>query len=71
MTEPPKGIVLNRRPASIVIGGRKVSGIYSTWAGMVTVTTSNGSSKTAQLGDLPPDHLARIMLRELVGDRKA
>jgi hypothetical protein len=71
MTEPPKGVVLNRHPVSVEIDGRTVSGTYSTWAGMVTVTTSSGATKTAVSGRLPPDFLARRMLHELVVDEKA
>jgi hypothetical protein len=70
MTEPPRGVILNQHVVSIAIDGRIVSGTYSTWAGMITVKALRGS-KTAQIGNLPPKYLARVMLRELARDGKA
>jgi hypothetical protein len=50
--------------------GRVVHGIYGYSDRFITVKTELGS-KTADLGNLNPEILARIMLRELAADGKA
>jgi hypothetical protein len=62
--------VLNQRPIEIEHEGRTIFGKYSTWAGLITVTTERGT-KTAEIGATPPKALARIMLRQLAQDGKA
>jgi hypothetical protein len=49
----------------VVLSGRRhVLGIYRVCNGTITVTTRHGR-KSAELGELPPDHLARTLVREL------
>ena len=61
--------ILNQHAVSIEVYGRTVAGTYTTWAGIITVTAL-GRIKKALIGSLPPDHLAQIMLRELVNNAK-
>jgi hypothetical protein len=51
----------------VPIGRGYVLGMYKVRGGMITVTTRYGR-KSAELGDLPPDHVARLMVRELARD---
>jgi len=67
MAKPPMG--LEHHAAWIEFEGRKVTGTYVVWSGWITVTSEDGS-KQAELGRLPPDVLARLLLRELVADGK-
>jgi hypothetical protein len=68
------GNILNQHEVTIEIVGRTVSGTYSTWAGIITVSTAHGS-KSKQIGgsssNLALKALARIMLRELANEGKA
>jgi hypothetical protein len=68
------GNVLNQRVVAIEFEGRTVTGTYTVWSGIITVTTIHGT-KTTQVGDLGSpgalDGLARIMLRELAQEGKA
>jgi hypothetical protein len=61
---PVKGDVV------IMFEGRKLTASYSVADGMVTVHTHNGS-KTTQVGNVPADSLARLMLREMAQEGKA
>jgi hypothetical protein len=50
------------------VDGRKVSGQYTIGAGkhaILTVYSDNGGRKSTQLGGLPPETLARMLLAEL------
>lgn len=57
-------------PVSIELEGRTYSGRYRVERGVITVSTTSGS-KTTQLGRLPEEALARLLLRELVDEGKA
>jgi hypothetical protein len=48
--------------------GRDISGTYSVSGKTITVTLFDGSSKSTQLGNLPVEVIAKMLLREL--DRK-
>jgi len=64
------GDILNEGEVVVEINGSPVLGKYNVWRGTITVTTIHGIKK-AVVGALPPDHLARIMVRELAQDTKA
>ena len=64
MDESPKDNVVNRQPITVEHKGRVLTGTYVIWHGTVTVT-SGLVSKSALVGRLLPQVLARIMLREL------
>ncbi len=49
---------------SVEVGGRRLSGHFMVEKGMITVTY-NGQQKTTQVGGMPPEALARQLLREL------
>jgi hypothetical protein len=52
---------------SVAVGDRIIRGWYRTSRGKVMVTSEFGE-KTARIGSLPPEGLARTMLRELLAD---
>ncbi|MCY1369854.1 hypothetical protein D9M68_977530 [compost metagenome] len=56
-------------PVSIELNGRTYSGRYRVEKGIITVSTMSGS-KSTQLGRLPEEALARMLLRELVDEEK-
>jgi hypothetical protein len=60
--------IANRREITIQFEGRTVTGFYTVWAGVITVSTALGR-KAMQVGGMGSptaiDGLARIMLREL------
>jgi hypothetical protein len=56
-----------RNEIRVAVGDRTVCGSYLTCRGMVTVTSEFGE-KTARIGSVPPDGLARTMLREFLAD---
>jgi hypothetical protein len=64
--------IVNRREITLQFEGRTVTGFYTVWAGVVTVSTALGT-KATQVGDMGSaiDGLARIMLRELAQEGKA
>jgi hypothetical protein len=74
MAKSPKGIVVNHEEMTIQVGTRSVTGTYSVWAGMITVSTPLGNT-TAQIGESESPRalqgLARKMLRELAIEGKA
>jgi len=45
--------------------GRKISGSYSLFGRMLTVTTADGRQKSAPLGGTNPEILARLTLLDL------
>ena len=61
--------ILNQRPVSIEIEGRTISGTYSTWAGVITVTAL-GRTKKAEIGSMRTSWFARMLLRELASEVK-
>ena len=68
------GNVLNQRKVTIVFEGRTITGAYTVWSGMITVSTALGKKVTQASGYDSPgalDGLARIMLRELAQGGKA
>jgi hypothetical protein len=68
------GNVLNQRKVTIVFEGRTITGAYTVWSGMITVSTASGKKVTQVGGAGSPsalDGLARIMLRELAQEGKA
>lgn len=67
MDESPKDNVVNRQPITVEYKGRILSGTYVVWRGTITVT-SGLVSKSALVGRVLPQALARIMLRELAED---
>jgi hypothetical protein len=56
-----------RNEVSIAVGDRMIRGWYLSRRGMVTVTSEFGE-KTTRIGAMPPEGLARVMLRELLAD---
>lgn len=52
----------------ITIGN--VHGSYYVHRRMITVTSPWGTSKSTQVGNSPPESLARIMLRELIQEQE-
>ena len=67
MDESPKDNVVNRQQITVEHKGRVLSGTYVIWRGTLTVS-SGLVSKSALIGRLLPEALARIMLRELAND---
>jgi hypothetical protein len=52
------------KDVSFEVGDRRVHGLYKVEHDMITVTY-NGREKTTQVGGMPPETLARQLLREL------
>lgn len=57
------------REISVEIDGKKFTGSYILSGGVVTVSTPHGL-RSAQLGGMTPEGLARILLRETVSNSK-
>lgn len=55
---------------AIEVSGKTYTASYAVTKKIITVSTGLGS-KSTQLGSLPPEHLARILLRELIQEGKA
>lgn len=71
--EPPKGVILNQHQVTVEIDGHRITGTYSVWDGMITVSTIHGSKTTQVSGsgsEIALKWLARIMMRELAQDKK-
>jgi hypothetical protein len=51
-------------PITYEHGGYRLDGRYRIESGMITVSCANGI-KTTQLGNTPPDGLARLILSEI------
>jgi hypothetical protein len=49
--------------------GKQISGIYSLFGRMMTVTTSDGRQKSAPLGGGNPEMLARLTLDKLEAEK--
>jgi hypothetical protein len=49
----------------------QVRGSYYVHRRVITVTSPWGTSKSTQVGNTPPETLARIMLRELIQEEEA
>ena len=58
-----------RNEISVAVGDRIIRGWYLSRRGMVTVTSEFGE-KTTRIGGVPPESLARTMLRELLVDEE-
>jgi hypothetical protein len=56
-----------RNEINVAVGDRIIRGWYLSRRGMVTVTSEFGE-KTARIAGVPPEGLARTMLRELLAD---
>jgi hypothetical protein len=60
--------VVNPRKVTIDFDGRSITGAYTVWSGLITVSSALGR-KITQVGGSrspdAPDELARMMLREL------
>jgi hypothetical protein len=67
MVNPPRG--REQHAVLIEVDGRRIAGTYVVWDGWITVTSAFGI-KQADLGRLPADLLARLLVRELVADNK-
>jgi hypothetical protein len=66
--------IVNRREITIEIDGRSITGSYTVWAGVITVSTDLGRKATQVGGSSSPgalDGLARIMLREMAQEGNA
>ena len=50
--------------------GKHLSGIWSVFAGRITVTASDGRQETTHLGSSTPDTLVRLMLIEIENQRR-
>jgi hypothetical protein len=65
--------IINQRKVTIDFDGRTITGAYTVWSGLITVSSALGK-KTAQVGGSRSpdarDELARIMLRELAEEGK-
>lgn len=57
-------------PISVEVGGKTYHGSYTVEQGMITVHSAGGM-KTTQVGSMPVDVLARMLLHELIGQGKA
>jgi hypothetical protein len=55
------------KETAIQVAGTPVKGRYCVFDGQVTVAAWNGT-KTAQLGILPAERLAKMLLRELASE---
>jgi hypothetical protein len=64
------GNILNEGAVVLEVDGSLIHGSFNVWAGIITVVTIHGVKK-AVVGALPPDHLARIMVRKLAVDAKS
>jgi hypothetical protein len=64
------GNILNEGAVVVEVDGSPINGGFNVWGGIITVVTIHGVRK-AVVGALPPDRLARIMVRELARDAKA
>ena len=60
---------LDWQEIEIVWRGKRVKGRYNVSDGLVT-TAAWSSTKTARLGILPAERLAKMLLRELAADGK-
>ena len=60
------------RPTAIHIesGGKTYRGNYTVQQELITVSYPGGRSKSAQLGGLQADEVARLLLAELVAERQ-
>jgi hypothetical protein len=67
VSTPAKENISNQGQVVVFIGRGHALGMYRVCSGTITVTTRHGR-KSAELGDLPPDHAARLMVRELARD---
>jgi hypothetical protein len=68
------GKIANRREITIEFEGRSVPGIYTAWAGVITVSTALGRKATQVGGSASPgalDTLAKRLLRELAQEGNA
>jgi hypothetical protein len=66
--------VLNQREVTIEFEGRTVTGTYTVWSGMITVSTALGKKATQVRGSgsqLALDWLAKRMLVELAQEGSA
>jgi hypothetical protein len=74
MANSRKGIVLTHEEVTIQVGTRLITGTYSVWAGMITVSTHLGNT-TTQIGESGSpralQELARKMLHKLAIAGKA
>lgn len=50
--------------------GKTYTASYNVSKGVITVSTGL-DSKSTQVGGLPPEHLAKLLLRELIREGKA
>jgi hypothetical protein len=64
------GDILNQGDVVVEIDGSPILGRYNVRGDTITVTTIHGR-KSAEVGNLPPAHLARIIVQELAQDAKA
>jgi hypothetical protein len=66
--------IINQREVTIEVDGRTITGAYTVWSGLITVSTAV-AKKTMQVGGSKSpdarDELARMMLRELAQEGKA
>jgi hypothetical protein len=71
----PNDNILNQRKVTVEFEGRTITGAYTVWSGMITVSSAMGGRKVTQLGSFwsSPglDGLAKVMLRELARDGEA
>ncbi len=58
-----------KNTVAIEVNGKTHMAFYVVAKKIITVSTGLGS-KSTQLGSLPPEHLARILLRELIQEGK-
>ena len=68
------GNIINQREVSTDFEGRRVTGVYTVWSGVITVSTELGRKARQVGGSGSPaalEGLARIVLRELAQDGKA
>jgi hypothetical protein len=57
-------------PVTIDVNGRTVRGTYAILGTMITVSTGSGF-KTAHVGNMNTERLAKILLREFAGSEAA
>ena len=55
----------NIKEVSILVNNKEHKAIYKVWKGVVTVTYNN-IEKSTQIGNLETEHVARMLLSELV-----
>jgi hypothetical protein len=68
------GKVLNQREVTIEFEGRTVTGTYTVWSGMITVSTALGKKATQVRGSgsqLALNWLAKRLLHELAQEGNA